>query len=290
LESNPHQNSLLAQNQYLQNKVNELQGGNSFHNNLLRNQAVQTEQTFPVRKRFRSGNDDEPETDENTPGFLSESDSEESDINVAHELEDIITDIEISFANIVMLRKQYLKALEKYDEIEDEDKSDIFKKYIKLKGKLWVEWYNLEEEDEQESEENKQEGEENEDESEEEDEKEDEKEDGEGCGEEGEDQDQGKSEVNNEEQDKNHIMNFVLLLESVAREDDTIQIERLWKKRLNLISMLKDSEIDSNDTESEIEDEDEDTFVRLNKNKNRIKKIIEEFEERGNNYFKHCEI
>ena len=34
LESNPHQNSLEAQNQYLQNKVNELQGGNSFHNNL----------------------------------------------------------------------------------------------------------------------------------------------------------------------------------------------------------------------------------------------------------------
>ena len=112
MESNPHQNSLVAQNQYLQNKVNELQGGNSFHNNLLRNQAVQTEQTFPVRKTFRLVNDDEPETlsdametDENTQGFLSESDSEESDINVAHKLEDIITDIEISFANIVRLRK-----------------------------------------------------------------------------------------------------------------------------------------------------------------------------------------
>jgi hypothetical protein len=184
------------------------------------------------------------------------------------------------------MRKQYLIALEKYDEIEDEDKRDIFKKYVKLKGKLWVEWYNLEEEDERESEENELEGEENEEESEEEDEEEG----GEGCGEEGEDQDQGKSEVNNEEQDKNHLINFVLLLESVAREDDKIQIERLWKKQLNLISMLKDSEIDSNDKESEIEDadEDEDTFVRLNKNKNRIKKIIEEFKERGNNYFKHC--
>ena len=30
------------------------------------------------------------------------------------------------------------------------------------------------------------------------------------------------------------------------------------------------------------------TSVRLQKNKNRIKKIIEEFVERGNNYFKHC--
>ena len=62
-------------------------------------------------------------------------------------------------------------------------------------------------------------------------------------------------------------MNFVLQLESVAGEDDKTQIERLWKKQLNLISMLKDSEIDSNDTDSENEDdtdsenEDEDTFV-----------------------------
>ena len=127
------------------------------------------------------------------------------------------------------------------------------------------------------------------------------------CGEEGEDgedQGQGKSKVNDEEQDKNHLMNFVLQLESVADEDDKTQIERLWKKQLNRISMLKDSEIDSNDTDneneddtdseneddtdSENEDEDEDTFAWLDKNKNRIKKMIEEFEERGNNYFKHC--
>ncbi len=48
------------------------------------------------------------------------------------------------------------------------------------------------------------------------------------------------------------------------------------------------------DTDSENEDdtgsenEDEDTFAWLDKDKNRIKKMIEEFEERGNNYFKHC--
>ena len=123
---------------------------------------------------------------------------------------------------------------------------------------------------------------------------------GEEEGEEGEDQGQGKSEVNDEEQDKNHLMNFVLQLESVADEDDKTQIERLWKKQLNRIAMLKDAQIDSNDTdneneddtdsekENEEEDEDEDTFDRATKNENRIKKMIEEFDERGNNYFKHC--
>ena len=40
-----------------------------------------------------------------------------------------------------------------------EDKRDIFKQYIKLKGKLWVEWENLEEEEEPESEENEEESE-----------------------------------------------------------------------------------------------------------------------------------
>ena len=51
------------------------------------------------------------ETDEHQQDFLSESDSEESDIDVAHELEDIISDIDISFTNIVRLRKQYLMKL-----------------------------------------------------------------------------------------------------------------------------------------------------------------------------------
>ena len=85
---------------------------------------------------------------------------EEFDIDVAHKLDDILTGIDISFTNIVRLRKKYMKAMDKYDEIENEDKRDIFKKYIKLKGKIWVEWYNLEEEEEQGSEENEEESEE----------------------------------------------------------------------------------------------------------------------------------
>ena len=115
----PQQNALVVRNQYLQNKVNELQ-------TFIRNQNVQT-----GRKRFRSNNEDDDETlmETDEPDFLSESDSEESDIDVGQELEDIITDINISFTNIVSLRKQYLQALEKYNEIEDEDKQ-IFSKSI----------------------------------------------------------------------------------------------------------------------------------------------------------------
>jgi hypothetical protein len=322
MQNNSQQNSLVVQNQYLQNKVIELQS-------LLRNQNIQTNQTFSPRKRFRLDNDNESETlsdvmetDEHPQDFLSELDSEESDTDVAHELEDIITDIDISFTNIVRLRKKYLKALEEYNEIEDEDKKDIFKKYIKLKGKIWMEWYDLEEEDEEEEEENGEneyESEESEEEEEEEEngeneyeseeseeegekegvtrcEQEEEEEDGEEGGEEGEDG-EDQSPENDENSEKHHLMNFVLQLESIADEDDKTHIERLWKKRLDLITMTKDAEIDSNDTESENEDdsnetdnenEDDDTSVWLQKNKNRIKKMIEEFDERGNIYFKHC--
>ena len=81
-------------------------------------------------------------------------------------------------------------------------------------------------------------------------------------------------------------MDFVLKLESVADDDDKIYIERLWKKQLNRITVLKDAQIDSNETDSE--NEDDVTCERLTKHKNRIKKMIEEFDERGNNYFKHC--
>ena len=73
---------------------------------------------------------------------------------------------------------------------------------------------------------------------------------------------------------------------SVVGEDDKLQIERLWKKQLSLISMLKESQIGAHDTD--IENEDVDNFVWQIKIINRIKKIIEEFEERGNHYFKHC--
>mgnify|MGYP006975460369 CR=1 FL=1 len=41
------------------------------------------------------------------------------------------------------MHKIYLKALEKYDEIEDEDKKDIIKKYVKLKVKIWGKWYDV---------------------------------------------------------------------------------------------------------------------------------------------------
>ena len=119
MQSNSHQNPLVTQNQYLQNKVNELQGGNKFQNTFLRNQAMQTEQTFPFRKRSRLDNDDK---------------SNEYPHDVAYKLEDIITDIHIKFKNLVKLRKQFLKALEKY---EGRDKKDILKKYMKLKPWLF---------------------------------------------------------------------------------------------------------------------------------------------------------
>ena len=99
-------------------------------------------------------NDDETLMETDEPDFLSESDSEESDIDVGHELEDIITDINISYCNIVGLRKKYLKALEKYNEIEDKDKRDIFKKYVKLKGNLWMDLNDYNEEVEEKKEEN----------------------------------------------------------------------------------------------------------------------------------------
>ena len=52
---NSHQNALVTQNQYLQNKVNELQS-------LLRNQNIQTGDTFPPRKRFRTSDENDSET------------------------------------------------------------------------------------------------------------------------------------------------------------------------------------------------------------------------------------
>ena len=291
MQNNSQLESLVIQNQYLKNKVNELQ-------TFIRNQNVQTGKTG--RKRFRSNNEDDDdetsmETDEPPQDFLSESDSEESDTDVGHELEDIITDINISYTNIVGLRKKYLKALEKYNEIEDEDKRDIFKKYVKLKGNLWMDWYDYNEDDEEEenSEDENEESEE-EDESEgttmvqDEGEGEGEEEDGDDDGdqEDGDDEDQEDGEENDLHHNKNHLMDFVLQLESVADKDDKTEIERLWKKQLNGITLLKDAQIDSNETDSE--NEDGDSVDRATKNINRIKKMIEEFDDRGHNYFKHC--
>merc|ERR1712074_180911 len=90
----------------------------------------------------------------------------------------------------------------------------------------------------------------------------------------------------NQDHDKNHIMDFVLQLESVANKDDKTEIERLWKKQLNGIALLKVAQIDSKETDSE--DEDDDSLDTVIKNKDEIEKIVEEFDERVNNYFKHC--
>jgi hypothetical protein len=115
------------------------------------------------------------------------------------------------------------------------------------------------------------------------------------CGQEGEEEDGEEEEEEGGEEgeygedqghNKNHLMDFVLQLESVADEDDKTHIEILWKKQLNRITALRDAHIDSNETNNE--NEDDDTFDRLTKNRNRIQKMIEEFDERGNNYFKHC--
>ena len=81
-------------------------------------------------------------------------------------------------------------------------------------------------------------------------------------------------------------MDFVLQLESVADKDDKTEIERLWEKQLNRITVMKGAQIDSKETDSE--DEDDDSLDTVIKNKDEIEKIVEEFDERGNNYFKHC--
>ena len=117
IEGNSHQNPLVAQIQYLQNQVNELQDGNSSQNTFLKNRATQTEQTFPFRQRSRLDSDDK---------------SKENLQDVVNKLMDSITNMRISFEKIVKLRKQYFKALEKIDdEIERKEKRDVFNKYIK---------------------------------------------------------------------------------------------------------------------------------------------------------------
>ena len=75
-------------------------GGNyGFGDTDLRNQYLETGQTFPIRKRLRPTNDEELETtssvdsmeiDEHHKDFFSEADSEESDMDVGSELPDIM--------------------------------------------------------------------------------------------------------------------------------------------------------------------------------------------------------
>jgi hypothetical protein len=83
----------------------------------LKNQATQTEQTFPFRQRSRLDSDDK---------------SKENSQDVVNKLKDSITNMRISFEKIVKLRKQNFKALEKInDEIERKEKRDVFNKYLK---------------------------------------------------------------------------------------------------------------------------------------------------------------
>ena len=117
MQGNSHQNPLVTQIQYPQNKVNELQGGNSSQNTFLKNQVTQTEQTFPFSQRSRLDNDDK---------------SKENRQDVVNELKESITNMCISLEKIVKLRKQYLKTLEKIDdEIKRKEKRDVFNKYMK---------------------------------------------------------------------------------------------------------------------------------------------------------------
>ena len=91
---------------------------------------------------------------------------------------------------------------------------------MKLKGKLWGEWYNVVE-DEKEDDEG------------------DRMEEGDGNDEEDNDEDE-EGEVDgvmeddlggeNVLEDKNYLIDFVLQLEYVAYEDDKANIQRLWKK------------------------------------------------------------
>ena len=110
MQNNSQQNSLVVQNQYLQNKVIELQS-------LLRNQNIQTNQTFSPRKRSRIDSDDK---------------SKKNRQDVVNELKESITNMCISVGKIEKLRKQYLKKLEKIDnEVKRKEKRDVFNKYMK---------------------------------------------------------------------------------------------------------------------------------------------------------------
>ena len=58
-----------------------------------------------------------------------------------------------------------------------------------------------------------------------------------------------------------------------------------WKSQRTTETYFHE-EINSHETDSE--NEDDDTSTWLHKNKNKIEEMIKEFDERGNNYFKHC--
>ena len=70
---------------------------------------------------------DSMETEDQPQDILSECDLDESDIDVGTELLDSITGIDEALDHILKMRKQFLEALERYDEIDDGDKKDIIK-------------------------------------------------------------------------------------------------------------------------------------------------------------------
>ena len=131
-----------------------------------------------------------------------------------------------------------------------------------------------EEEKDNEEEQDNEEAQDNEEELEEEQEEEEDNEEEQG----GDDEQEGEEQEGGGEEDyKNNLMSFVLELESVAGEDDKAYIERLWKKRWDLVKDLKETQIDERDTDPDTD-----------KGEDQDKRAIEGFKERVNNYFKHC--
>ena len=51
-------------------------------------------------------------------------------------------------------------------------------------------------------------------------------------------------------------MEFILLLESVADEDDKIDIQRLWRKDLKLVKNMKEMKMYKEDTDGETDEKD----------------------------------
>ena len=100
-------------------------------------------QKLNSRKRLRPNDDeqsetsssaDSMETDEHPKHFLSELDSEESDMDVGSELLDSMGGIEKEFDHTLKMLRKYFDEVEKYDKIEEEEKRAIIQKYVKLKG------------------------------------------------------------------------------------------------------------------------------------------------------------
>merc|ERR1712074_481188 len=92
-----------------------------------------------------------------------------------------------------------------------------------------------------------------------------------------------------QEEDKNYLMDFVLQLEYVADEEDKIDIQRVWKKELEYVTIMKKAEIDKHESDYENDDgDDDDDKDLIARERNIIDNSIKEFKRHGNNYFRHC--